>query len=193
MILTAAADPRLLDDEVTASTGVFASAYTQPGATVGDALWAAGTSGRYLLGGATGDLAVLALVPLTGNTVATSFNLTPRIGWTGRRFSILAGVSLQLAPHALPAAELLPSLRAQVAFGPVGITAGLFDVYGQLPFHLSVELKGFSVGYVAPLGAVTSARIRLTHGLSLRLLAFAYRLVNVTTGMATIGVAWEDA
>jgi hypothetical protein len=199
LLLCAAATPeegtsaRLLRPEVAASTGIYATAYTATGLTYGDAMWAAAAQARGLIGGLTGDLSVLGLFPLASNQAVGSVDLVPRVGWTGYRWSVLAGAAVQIAPVAHPVAQVLPSLRAQVDFGRFGLSAGVFDIYGQVPFHLSAEVGDFSLGYAAPLGFVASARFKLPKGLRLRVQTFVYRLFEADAGMLTLGLGWEGA
>lgn len=200
LLLAAAAGPedgpppqRLLRSEVAASTGIYGSAYTATGLRYGDALWAAGAEARGLIGGLTGELSVLGLFPLASNQAAGSLELVPRVGWSGYHWSLLAGAAVQVAPAARPVTQVLPSLRAQVDFGRFGLSAGVFDIYGQVPLHLSAELGDFSIGYAAPLGLVASARFRLPKGLRLRVQGFVYRLFDAEAGMLTLGLGWEGA
>jgi hypothetical protein len=197
LLVLLAAEPgseRLLAPEVAASTGVFASAWSNTGIRLGDAQWAVTADARGLIGGLTGELQALALFSLSSDGAATSIGLVPRIGWTGRRWSVLVGASVQLSPTAKPPTQVLPSLRARFDFTEgLGISAGLFDVYGQIPFHLSAELGDFSLGWAAPLGFVVGMRFRLPKHFSIRVQGFVYRLLQAEQGMLTLGFGWEGA
>jgi hypothetical protein len=197
LLVLLAAEPgseRLLAPELAASTGVFASAWSSTGIRLGDAQWAVTADARGLIGGFTGELQALALFSLSGDGAATSIGFVPRVGWTGRRWSVLAGASIQLAPAAQPATQVLPSLRAQFNFTDgLGLSAGLFDFYGQVPFHLSAEVGDFSLGWAAPLGFVIGMRFRLPKHLSIRVQGFVYRLFQAEQGMLTLGLGWEGA
>jgi len=192
--VTAAPEPRLESNVVEVGTGIFGAAYTATGARMGDTQWAVSARGRYLFGGLTGEAEVLALFPLTGNGAATSVALVPRIGWTAAHWTVVVGANVQLAPSAVPTASTVPSLRAHVRLTDgIGLSAGVFDYYGQVPFHLSAELGDYSVGWAAPLGLVASARWHLPAHLTLRVLGFVYRLYNQEAGMLSVGLSWGGA
>lgn len=191
MLLAAAPDgERLLSNEVAAGLGFLGSGYTVNGGRMGDALLAPSVTGRGVFSGFTVDGALLVGAPLAPNGEAVSVTGTVRAGYTGYRWSVLGGVSGQWAHSATPAMQWMPSLRGQVDFGSFGLSAGLFDFHGQVPFHLSAELGRFSIGYVAPIGLVASADIPLTQSLSLRCQGWVYRLFNSEQVLVTVGAVW---
>ena len=112
----------------------------------------------------------------------------PRVGYTGRRWQFVAGVALQYSAAAQPRIQWLPSLHGAYDFGSFGLEAGLFEEHGLALAQLSVVLGDFSVGYVAPFGALFHARLRVMKNLGVRVGAMAFRLANAEVGMVTVAV-----
>jgi hypothetical protein len=186
--------PRLLTDEVSAGLGVFGSGYSQPGVRLGDANLSPTVTGRVLFSGVTLEGGVLVVAPLTRDGSALAVTGSARVGWTGQRFTVLAGVLGQWGQGANPAWQWLPTVRASVDFGPFGLTLGVFDLLGLVPAHLSfdVSLKHvrFSVGWVAPIGLVGTLDLPVAERFAVRFQAFAYKLAQAEFAQGTVGVVF---
>lgn len=188
---TAPPEPeRLVAPEVTAGVGFLGSSYSQPGLRLGDAQLAPVVTARYLLGGFTTDAGVLLSVPLTTDGVALAFTGSLRVGWTWKKWSVVAGAVMQWASGATPAMQWLPSLRLSADFGPFGMTLGILDQLALLPAHLSFDLKQgprrFSIGWVAPIGLVAGADLPVTERFGLRFHAFAFKAFQAEVAMFTV-------
>jgi hypothetical protein len=84
---------------------------------------------------------------------------------------------------------VLPSLRASLATGDVTWQLGVFDVHGLAPAHLSAVWRGFTLGYVAPLGARAAYRWEKRWPLTFE--GLYSRLGTVDTLLVTIAVALD--
>ena len=202
LALVLSADPgpeRLLESNVSAGVGVLATSYTVFGARLGEAgllptVTARGVFGGFVIEGG----AYVASALMRGGTLLTVTG-GARVGFSGQRWAVLAGVVAQAAPEATPALQVLPSLRAQVSFGQAGLSLGVFDHLGLVPAHLSVELGpferrgGFSLGWVAPFGLIGAADVPITSGFGLRVTGFAYRLNNVESAMLLVSGTFGGA
>jgi len=193
-----AAQPRLLEPEVAAGVGVLATSYQTFGARLGEAALAPTVTARGVFSGFVVEGGALLSAPLVrGGTLLTT-TFAARVGFSGERWAMVAGVVAQLAPEATPALVLLPSLRGQLSFGGAGLTLGVFDHLGLVPAHLSVDVGpfsngAFSLGWVAPLGLIGSADLSPPRGLGLRVTAFAYRLNNVEAAMVLVAGTFGGA
>lgn len=196
LCLSAEPAARLLSNEVSAGVGVLGTSYSFTGGRLGETQVAPTVTARGLLGGATLEGGVLWVIPTAGTT-STSLTAAARLGWTGRRWSVLAGVLLQWAAGATPALQWLPTLRGSVDFGPFGLTLGVFDSLGLVPAHLSADVRvgrgGFSVGWVVPVGAILSAHLPLDERFGLRLSAFAFKLLQSEVAMVTLAGTFGGA
>jgi hypothetical protein len=190
--VSAAAVARSVRPEVSAGIGVGGAGYTFAGGRWGDALLMPYAVGRGLLGPVTLELEVNASVPLSGNGTTGTFMLIPRIGWAGQTWHVLVGVTLQISPGVPSPLQVLPSLRVRKNFTEsVGVSAGLFDLHGLAPFHLSAELGAFDLGYVAPIGVTVGMRFRLpVANLAIHLRGLALRLYNSELALVTLGLGW---
>ncbi len=174
-----------------AQAGVLVNGYAHGAGRWSEAFLAASASGHTLLGGLTLEGHLLSLLPAEGQGPSASLVLTPRLGYTGERWSVVAGPVLHLAPSASPALQVLPSVKARVRAGPVMLDAGLFDLHGLVPAHVGAEWGDYGLGYVLPLGARAHARLPLTARLGLRVEGFAFRLGNAHAAMLTVGVVGQ--
>ncbi len=198
LLLAAEPSGRLLDSHVAAGVGVLGSSYTVFGSRLGDTAFAPMLTARGVFSGFVVDGGVLVAAPLSRGGTLFSLTGTARVGWSGERWSIVGGLVAQLASEATPSTQLLPSLRAQLSFGKAGLTLGVFDVVGQVPLHLSVELGPFangrfSVGWVAPVGLIASVEVWMTRDFGLRFFGFASRLGNVESAMGVVSVVYGGA
>ncbi|MFZ5470031.1 MAG: hypothetical protein ACOZIN_11405 [Myxococcota bacterium] len=181
---------RLLANEVWAGLSMLGTGYTYTGGRWGDLFLEPSVEGRLVLSGFTAD-AALAFAGVTGSEGAGGgLTVGARAGWTGERFSVVGGAYFLRTEHALPESQLLPSVRASFAFSSWGLSTGVFDYRGLVPFHLTAELGDVGLGYVAPLGALLTARVRLRSQLGLRLTAFAFRVGNSETALLTVAAAF---
>jgi hypothetical protein len=194
LVVHAAGDERLLTDEVTAGLGAFGSGYSQLGTRLGDANLAPSVTGRVLFSGFTLEGGALVVAPLGRDGSSLAVTGTARVGWTGRRFSVLAGALGQWGQASTPAWQWLPTLRASVDLGPFGLTLGVFDFLGLVPAHLSFDLwlahARFSLGWVAPIGLVGSLDLPVTERFAVRFQGFAYKLAQVEFALASVGVVF---
>jgi hypothetical protein len=184
-----AASPRLLGDELSVGLGVLGAGSTHQGGRWGEVTLNRVVEGRLLLGGFTIEAAGYFALPLSSAGAAPSSTALLRLGWSGRRYAVTAGALLQHAPIAQPALQTLPSLRAELWFSEFGTSLGIFDHQGLAPAHVSLELRDFSLGYVAPIGAVLGARVRLRKYVALRFSALAFRLFSADVALFTVSVA----
>ncbi|MHB8872854.1 MAG: hypothetical protein ACYC8T_04140 [Myxococcaceae bacterium] len=182
---------RLHADELSAGLGVIGQGYTFNGGRFGDLLVGGIVEGRLVWGsGFTVDGSLLVPVPTAGDGASGGFGVLARIGWTGERWSVVSGPSFQFVGRARPDGQWLPSLRATYLFSGWGLSAGLFDFYATVPAHLTLELGDFGVGYVAPIGALATARFRVGRSLGLKVGAMAFRLFNTEVAMVTVTASW---
>ncbi|MBL8920235.1 MAG: hypothetical protein JNJ54_15320 [Myxococcaceae bacterium] len=198
--LVLAADPsaaRLLDSHVAAGVGVLGSAYTVTGARLGEAALMPTLSARGVLAGFVVEGGAFVSSSLVRGGTVFSLTGAARVGYSGQRWAVVAGVITQVAPEAQPSVQVLPSVRASVSFGAAGLTLGVFDHLGLVPAHLSVDLRvpngRFSLGWVAPLGLLASADVDLVQGFGLRVTAFGFRLGNVESALLLVSGTWGGA
>jgi hypothetical protein len=184
-----ATTPRLLDTELAVGLGVTGTGYAYEGGRRGDFFVDRLVDGRLVLEGFTFDTSASFPMETRPGGASTGVSAVARIGWTGRRWSVVAGASLQFVPLAEPSRQWLPSLRASYSFGGWGLSAGIFDHYAMAPAHLTLEVGNYGVGYVAPLGALLTARFRLRDFFGVRVAAMAYRLFNTEVAMVTVCVS----
>ena len=148
---------------------------------------------RFLMGGFTVEGSLLHAVPVSGSSATRAYSAQLRIGWTGERFSIAAGPSLQLAPQSTPSTQLLPTARAVWMLTDAGLalSGGVFDLHGAAPLRLSLELpRIFGFGYVAPLGVEGHAALPLGGAFELRAQALGLRMANATQAMLLLSAAF---
>jgi len=180
--------PRILVNEIHAFAGVLAGGYSFQGGSATDAFLAKGTRGQYLFGGFTAEAGVLSLVPLRGGGPRPSFSLSARLGYSGERWSVLAGPVLQASYPSTPIVTVLPSLRGLYRAGPVVLNAGLLDFNGMVPAHVGASYGPVGLAYVLPLGARAHARIPLTARINLHVEGFAFRVGAAQSAMLTVGL-----
>jgi hypothetical protein len=193
LVLCADSGPeRLLESNVSAGVGVLGTSYTVFGARLGDAGLLPTVTARGSFGGFVIEGGAYVSTPLVRGGTLLTVTGGARVGFSGERWAVVAGVVAQVAPEATPALQLLPSLRAQLSFGQAGLSLGVFDHLGLVPAHLSVDLgplsgRGrFSLGWVAPLGLIGSADVPVSSGFGLRVTGFAYRLNNVEAAVLLV-------
>ncbi|HLL54841.1 MAG TPA: hypothetical protein VK447_14905 [Myxococcaceae bacterium] len=177
---------RLNCTEVSAGLGAIGVGNSVGGVRWGDMYIAPVLEGRLLLGsGFTVEGDSLITLPTQSGGPSTGMYLLARAGYTGERFSITAGPALQLATNA-SAVQLMPSIRGQYSFGGWGLTAGVMDLHGLAPFHLTVDIGDYGIGYVAPLGAQVHGRFRLNDNFGLRVQAMGFALGYTQVAMVTV-------
>lgn len=191
--LTAWADPageRLLDSE--ASVGIVAEGVANAAGASrwGDGFLGPAVSGRWQWRGLLLDGAVLVAWPLETNAAVSSLTFNARLGFSGERWAVLAGVVLQDAASTPAPIQLLPSLHGQVAFGGWGLSAGLFEDFGITPFHVSFEARDWGVGYVPLIGARAHLDWRLVGPWGVRATAFAFALGVTQVGFVSLSALW---
>ncbi|WP_225411510.1 hypothetical protein [Stigmatella hybrida] len=180
--------PRALVNELHAETGLLTGGYTFEGGGWNDVYLASGGGGHYLFGGLTVEGSVLSLLPLERNGPGPSLSLAVRVGYTGERWSVVAGPVLQGAHRAEPLLQVLPSVRGLYDVGPVRLDAGLLDGNGMVPAHVGISYGPVGIGYVLPLGVRAQARIPLTTRAGLLVSGHAFRLFGAHSALLTVGL-----
>jgi hypothetical protein len=183
----------LPESQLRLDVGALASGYTVVGGSTWDGFAVQALSGHKRWGGFTLDADVTSLVPLEAHGPGASLSLTVRAGYTGERWSLVGGPVLNLGYTALPALQVLPSLKALYRLGPVDLHAGLFDAHGLVPLDVGASFKGVGLAYVLPLGARAWVDVPLTRYLDLHVEGFAYRLVTAQSALLTVGLALHPA
>lgn len=174
LVLTTAEAPSLhRSSELAVGLGVLGASYVHHGGRFGELFVGPAVEGRWVGRGPTADGSFLLTIPSSPR--ALGLTAAVRLGWTGERFSVVAGPSLQLTPGAVPAMQVLPSVAGSYSFGRWGLGAGVFDLHALAPARLSFETKEFSLGYVAPLGALAGLRLRIHERWGVRLSALAFK------------------
>jgi hypothetical protein len=179
---------RILVNEIHAFAGILTGGYSFHGGSYTDAFFANGTGGHYLFGGFTAEAGLFSLTPLRGGGPRPSLTLTARLGYSGERWSLLAGPVLQATYPSTPIVQTLPSLRALYRAGPVVLNAGLLDLHGMVPAHVGASYGPVGLAYVLPLGARAHARIPLTARVNIHLEGFAFRAGAAQSAMLTVGL-----
>jgi len=174
--------------ELRGDVGVLSSGLAGQGSAWTDTFAAQALSGHVLLGGLTLEGGLLSLLPVRPGGAGASLTLTARVGYTGERWSLVAGPVLGLGYTARPRLQVLPSIRALRHVGPVTLHAGLLDSHGLVPAHLGVSWKDVGLAYIAPLGARAWARLPLSSDLALRVEGFAFRLAGTQSAWLTLGM-----
>jgi hypothetical protein len=180
--------PRILVNELQTFAGVLTGGYSFEGGSFTDAFLATGTRGHYLFSGFTAEAGIFSLLPLRGGGPRPSFAVSARLGYSGQRWSVLAGTVLQATYPSTPIVQVLPSVRALYRVGPVTLNAGLLDMNGMVPAHLGASYGPVGLAYVLPLGARAHARFRLSQRVSVHLEGFAFRFGSAQSAMLTVGL-----
>ncbi len=180
--------PRILVNEIQAYAGVLTSGYSFAGGSATDAYLAKGTGGHYLFGGFTAEAGIFSLLPFRGGGPRPSLAASARLGYSGERWSILAGPVLQATYPSSPIVQVLPSVRGLYRVGPVTLNAGLLDMHGMVPAHVGASYGPVGLAYVLPLGARAHARIPLSARVGLHLEGFAFRIGSAQSAMLTVGL-----
>lgn len=177
---------RLLSTSAAVRTGMLSSSYSYFGGSYSSFYAVRTIEGRYVWNGLVAEGSLFSPSRrVFGASEGATIGL--RFGYTGERFAVLAGPVMQLSPSAKPALQLLPSVKAHLSFGAWGLRAGLFDLDGLVPAHLGVDVGGFGLSYVAPLGGLASARVRIAGRGHLLAQAMVFSLFNTTQAYFTLG------
>jgi hypothetical protein len=179
---------RALVNELYAETGLLTSGYTFEGGGWNDVYLASGGGAHYLFGGLTVEGSMLTLMPLERDGPGASLSLAVRVGYTGERWSVVAGPVLQGAARAEPLFQGLPSLRGLYDIGPVRLDAGVLDWNGMVPAHVGLSYGPVGLAYVLPLGFRARARIPLTARAGLQVSGYALRLFGASSALLTVGL-----
>jgi hypothetical protein len=180
--------PRALTNELSSSLGLLMGGYSFPGGSWDDLYAVSITRGHYLFNGLTAEAGMLSLTPLERGGPRPSTSLGLRLGYTGERWSVLAGAVLQATYPSTPILTVLPSVRGLYQVGEVTLDAGLLDGVGMVPAHVGVSYGRVGLAYVLPLGARAHARIPLSANAGIQLEAFAFRLGSAHSAMLTVGL-----
>lgn len=181
--------PRLLVNEIHAEAGVLVGGYSFEGGSWDDAFLAKSTGGHYLFGGFTAEAGLLSLLALERGGPGPSLAVSARLGYTGERWSVLAGPVLQATYPSSPIVQVLPSVKGRYRVGDFTLDAGLLDNVGMVPAHLGASYGPVSLAYVLPLGARAHVHIPLSARVSLRLEGFAFRVGSARSALLTVGIA----
>jgi hypothetical protein len=186
-----------LHDEIAAGVGVLGNSFQVVGARLGDTQLAPGVFARKQLSFFTVEGSLLAAIPFDKQTVGFALLGLARVGYAGEHFFIQGGAALQWANGAKPAVEILPTLKAGFLTEKVGVTFGLFDYYGLLPAHLTLNFNknnsSFLLGYAAPLGLTVGFKTQLTSKIQISMTAFAYKLAQAEFGFLMLQGHFGDA
>lgn len=180
--------PRALTNEISSSLGLLAGGYSFPGGSWEDLFVSSVTRGHYLFNGLTAEAGMLSLTPLESGGPRPSTSLSLRLGYTGERWSVLAGAVLQATYPSTPILTVLPSVRGLYQVGKVTLDAGLVDLVGLVPAHVGASYGPVGLAYVLPLGVRAHGRIPLTANAGIQLEAFAFRLGSARSAMLTVGL-----
>lgn len=185
--------PRALTNEISSALGLLTGGYAYPGGSWDDLFAASLTRGHYLFNGLTGEAGVLSLTPLERGGPGLSMALSLRLGYTGERWSVLAGPVLQASYPSTPILTVLPSVRGLYQVGEVTLDAGLLDMVGMVPAHVGASYGPVGLAYVLPLGLRAHARIPLSSRVGIRVDGFAFRLGTARSAMLTVGLVGNPA
>ena len=117
-----------------------------------------------------------------------------RLGFSGRRWAVVAGAYLFDGLTTTPRFKPFPTARAEFSFGQFSLAAGLYDFHlPDVPFHLSLEGHDVGLGYVYPYGVEAHLRLRLAQFLGVTVQGMVLQrpggdVVAYGSLMATIGV-----
>lgn len=180
--------PRALTNEIHSQLGLLRGGYSFSGAGWDDVYAASLTGGHYLFDGFTVEAALLSLTPLERGGPGPSANLSVRLGYTGERWSVLAGPVMQAAYPSTPILTFLPSVRGLYRLGTVALDAGVLDMAGMVPAHVGVSYGPVGLAYVLPLGLRASARIPLSARVGIQVDGFTFRAGNSHSTMLILGL-----
>jgi hypothetical protein len=180
--------PRALRNEIHSQWGLLRGGYSFEGGGWDDLYLASLSGGQYLFNGFTVEAALLSLTPLERGGPVSSANLGVRLGYTGERWSVVAGPVLQAAYPSTPLVTFLPSVRGLYRFGAVALDAGVLDMAGMVPAHVGVSYGPVGLAYVLPLGAKASVRIPLSARAGILLDGFAFRVGSAHSAMLILGL-----
>lgn len=180
--------PRALTNEISSELGILVGGYSHSGGSWDDAYAASLSAGHYLFKGFTVQAGLLSLTPLEGGGPKASVSLSVRLGFTGERWSVVAGPVIQATYPSTPLVTLLPSVKGLYRLGAVTLDAGLLDKVGMVPAHVGASYGRVGLAYVLPLGLRAHARIPLTERAGIQVDGFAFRLGNAHTAMLTVGL-----
>ncbi|WP_224244856.1 hypothetical protein [Hyalangium gracile] len=180
--------PRALTHEIHSQWGLLTGGYSHGGGSWDDLYMASITGGHYLFNGFTVEAGLLSLTPLERGGPNLSASLSVRLGYTGERWSVLAGPVIQASYPSTPLVTVLPSVRGLYRFEKVSLDAGLLDLVGLVPAHVGATYGPVSLAYVLPLGARASVRIPLSARAGIQVDGFAFRLGTAHSAMLVVGL-----
>jgi hypothetical protein len=180
--------PRALTNEISSSLGLLTGGYSYSGGSWDDLYAASVTRAHYLFNGFTAEAGMLSLTPLEGGGPRPSTTVSVRLGYTGVRWSVLAGPLLQATYPSTPILTVLPSVRGLYQWGKVTVDAGLLDLVGLVPAHVGVSYGPVGLAYVLPLGARAHVRIPLSDRAGIQVEGFAFRLGSAHSTLLTVGL-----
>lgn len=180
--------PRVLTNEIHSQLGLLQGGYSFAGGGWDDLYVASFTGGHYLFEGITVEASLLSLTPLERGGPGPSISLSARLGYTGERWSVLAGPVLQAAYPSTPILTFLPSVRGLYRLDTVTLDAGLLDMAGMVPAHVGVSYGPVGLAYVLPLGLKASARIPLSARVGIQVDGFAFRVGEAHSAMLILGL-----
>lgn len=180
--------PRALTNEMHTQAGLLVSGYSHGGGSWDDLYAISFTGGHYLFQGFTAEAGLLSLTPLERGGPGLSLSLSARLGYTGERWSVLAGPVIQAAYPSTPIVTVLPSVRGLYRLETVSLDAGVLDMAGMIPAHVGVSYGPVSLAYVLPLGARASARIPLSARAGIQVDGFAFRVGSAHSAMLVVGL-----
>jgi hypothetical protein len=180
--------PRALTNEIHSQMGLLSGGYSFEGGSWDDLYAASFTGGHYLFEGFTVEAGLLSLTPLERGGPGLSASLSVRLGYTGERWSVLAGPVLQASYPSTPIVTVLPSVRGLYRVGEVTLNAGVLDLVGMVPAHLGASYGPVGLAYVLPLGLRASARIPLSERAGVQVDGFAFRVGNAHSAMLAVGL-----
>ncbi|HVG60914.1 MAG TPA: hypothetical protein VNA24_20315 [Hyalangium sp.] len=180
--------PRVLTNQISSELGLLVGGYSHSGGSWDDAYASSLTGGHYLFNGFTVQAGVLSLTPLEGGGPNASVSLSVRLGFTGERWSVVAGPVIQASYPSTPLVTVLPSVKALYQLGAVTLDAGLLDKVGMVPAHVGASYGRVGLAYVLPLGARAHVRIPLSERAGIQVDGFAFRLGSAHTAMLTVGL-----
>ncbi|NMO18305.1 hypothetical protein HPC49_38125 [Pyxidicoccus fallax] len=179
---------RALEAELGTGAGLFFGPHAFDDTDWDGTSLASASSARFLLGGFTVDGGLFSLLPLERGGPGASTALTARLGYTGTRWSVVAGATVGVQYTADPLLQVLPSVRGIYRVGPVTLDAGLFDAHGQVPAHVGATYGLVGLAYVFPVGGRARVDIPLVPRAGLRVEGFVFQDGDARTSLVSVGI-----